>query len=336
MFEVFSLEEESKWALALDSIAECDFYFSPAYQKADAIGYGKPFLLSFSEGEDHIVFPLVLRPIENTDYFDVTSAYGYLGPISRRSNPGESAVTSFRENLNAWLLDNRCVAAFSRLHPLVQQRHLLDGLGVIREVGPTVSIDLTVDEKLQRRGYRKGTKSDIKKLEKQGVHIVEASFSNGIDDFVRLYEDNMKRLDADSSYYFSPRYYEALFAPSPEFRAELVFAEYGGALVSGAIFLISNQYVQYHLAGSQRLDFGGSPSRMIIDFVRRKYSGLQQRFLHLGGGVGAGQDHLFGFKSGFSDSRHQFSVWQYIVDEALYNQLAGAPPKDSSFFPSYR
>src|SRR5215204_4411370 len=67
------------------------------------------------------------------------------------------------------------------------------------------------------------------------------------------------------------------------------------------------------------------------------------RVFHLGGGVGGREDSLFQYKAGFSDRRHEFTTWQWIVDEITYDRLcrerdgqAGSREVDSAYFPAYR
>ena len=68
--------------------------------------------------------------------------------------------------------------------------------------------------------------------------------------------------------------------------------------------------------------------------------------MHLGGGVGAAEDSLFNFKAGFSQKRHAFSCWKWVVNEGAYDEiassvrehqrLAGLRPSASNYFPAYR
>jgi hypothetical protein len=66
--------------------------------------------------------------------------------------------------------------------------------------------------------------------------------------------------------------------------------------------------------------------------------------LHLGGGVGGADDALLHFKRGFSDRRHRFATWRWVVDPAAYRELcrsrgvpaAAAADLARGFFPAYR
>ena len=66
--------------------------------------------------------------------------------------------------------------------------------------------------------------------------------------------------------------------------------------------------------------------------------------LHLGGGVGSGEDNLYKFKAAFNrESDYQFSIAKMIFDQEKYDALvverAGRDPEfnnESKFFPLYR
>jgi hypothetical protein len=89
-----------------------------------------------------------------------------------------------------------------------------------------------------------------------------------------------------------------------------------------------------------------SPTRVVDDTARRWAAAAGARVFHLGGGVGGREDSLFQYKAGFSDRRHQFATWQWIVDASVYRQLcerrthtaetAATDDGDEAYFPAYR
>ena len=60
--------------------AEYDFYHTWYYHSLDQTG--DPFLFIYEESNNFIAFPLLDRKIEDSDLSDLTSVYGYTGPIS--------------------------------------------------------------------------------------------------------------------------------------------------------------------------------------------------------------------------------------------------------------
>ncbi|MBV9999230.1 MAG: aminotransferase class I/II-fold pyridoxal phosphate-dependent enzyme [Verrucomicrobia bacterium] len=85
---------------------------------------------------------------------------------------------------------------------------------------------------------------------------------------------------------------------------------------------------------------------LIFDAVRLWANEAGARVFHLGGGVGASQDSLFHYKAGFSDRRHDFAIWRWVVQPGLYRELCarrarvhelqGLEPASPDYFPAYR
>lgn len=85
---------------------------------------------------------------------------------------------------------------------------------------------------------------------------------------------------------------------------------------------------------------------LIFDTVRLWANETGACVLHFGGGVGARADSLFHYKAGFSDRRHNFATWRWIVTPAVYrelcrrrtriNELQGLEPASADYFPAYR
>src|SRR3989338_8773267 len=95
-----------------------DIYFSPAYGKIWAQTEQAEFKLFKYEKENYrVVYPLLIRKIDAT-WQDVTSPYGYSGPLSNRIDPG--LYQEFRLNFNNWCQQNHIVSEFIRFHPLLK------------------------------------------------------------------------------------------------------------------------------------------------------------------------------------------------------------------------
>lgn len=341
MSKVRIITEANEWqALLADGFAY-DFYHTYHYHRIDCVS---PFeMFAFSEADYTIAMPLVFLPIEGTPYFDVTSAYGYAGPVTNKKDPQEitpAVIQRFQEALITYLRERKVVTAFSRLHPLLDQHSLLQGTGEIVLLNTTVAMDLTQVPELQRAQYRKSTKSEVNQLRGKGYRVRAAEDAGDIDSFVRIYHQNMARLQAGERYYFSRDYFHEFFNTA-DFDATLLLAEVDGHITAGAIFTFANDLMQYHLAGTDEAYLSDTPMKLVLDEARLLGTAKQMRYLHLGGGVGGENDSLFRFKSGFSKSFFTFSIWKYILNNPVYDELVmkryGAQgPGNSTYFPLYR
>ncbi|MBL4664186.1 MAG: GNAT family N-acetyltransferase, partial [Flavobacteriaceae bacterium] len=136
--------------------------------------------------------------------------------------------------------------------------------------------------------------------------------------------------------YFELNYFKQLLN-SPDYNASILIAIKDGKIAAGAVFTVTQRFMQYHLAGTAASYIYDTPMKLILDEARLKANELQLDFLHLGGGVGGSdEDSLFRFKSGFSKLFSQFRTWQYIVNPSVYQELVNSNGiLESDFFPLY-
>ncbi len=120
-----------------------------------------------------------------------------------------------------------------------------------------------------------------------------------------------------------------------------------GKIAAAGLFTICDGVVQYHLGGTRDEFLKLSPMALIFDTARLWAIEAGARVLHLGGGVGgAKEDSLFHYKAGFSDRRHDFATWRWVVAPEIYrelcerqtrrNELQGLEPTSADYFPAYR
>lgn len=295
------------------------------------------YLLYFGIADSFIALPIVLRPVEDTVFFDITSVYGYAGPVVRLENESvkDELFSFFRKRFREYCNENNIVSVFSRLHPLLNQREVLQGMGEIADLNKTVSIDLTMPPEHQRTAYRKSLKSELNQLRRKSYTVSEAKSEEEIEEFIKIYHQTMDRVHADPMYYFSTEYFYS-FLNNSTFDTSLLVAKDGDKVIAGAIFTNTGTIMQYHLAGTAEEYIRETPMKLILDEARLRGNDSTAISLHLGGGVGGSDDDsLFRFKSAFSKDFKQFSVWKYIVNEDAYRNLSKGKP-ESNFFPLYR
>ena len=335
-FEVITLDQED-WDQTVFNSIDYDFYHTQAYHKLET--QGDSILLKTSVKENFIAIPLIKKSIPNTEYFDCTSAYGYVGPITNIDSVNNNEIVNFfNEDLKNFFNDQKIVACFSRLHPLLKNDVLIENLGTILPLNDIVSIDLNLTNEEQRKQYRKSNKYEINKLKKNNFYVEEATTREDIDMFIDIYTQTMNKVGASKQYYFTKDYFYR-FLNNKSFTTKLLLAKHEDNITAGAIFTVTNNIMQYHLAGTDSNFAKLTPMKLIIDEARLIGNNLNVKYLNLGGGVsGSDQDSLFKFKSGFSNINYKFKVWRYVVNESIYNDLVKKSNADlnSNFFPLYR
>ncbi|WP_341215362.1 GNAT family N-acetyltransferase [uncultured Wocania sp.] len=326
------------WKKALDQVENFDFYHTYDYHHLAKEDNYKAVLLRYTEGDSLICFPLIIREIEGTDFYDATSVYGYSGPLHKNID-SKFDNSNFRKAINSFFTQEKIISVFSRLNPFINHQDIiLNKIGETAVLGNVVNIDLTKPIEEQRTVFSKTTKRYLNK----GRKILDLKISDkkeDLEEFINLYYENMNRVNAAKKYYFSKDYFYK-FLNSEDFKTDMLYAidKETNSIISGAMMIKTNSIIQYHLSGTKNSFLNLSPLRLLIDEMRIQGSKDNYKCFNLGGGLGNNDDELFRFKSSFSKNFKPFKIWRHIVDQAIYNKLVDEKAADlnSNFFPLYR
>jgi hypothetical protein len=351
--------QAGRWRECLEGVPH-DFYHSACYHRfCEQCGDGEAFLAMYQEGARRLLWPYLLRPIpgfEGGSLRDVTSVYGYAGPLAAAdARDAPFLARAFRALTDLWRSDD-AVCVFARLHPLLENHTLLPecspsashGLtaphGHTAFQGHTVSLDLTLDPVQTWHGYRKTLRHDIEKARLTGLSIEHDHDLRHLDKFTACYRETMLRNLASPGYFFDGAYFRRFFKLLGA-QAHLAVAFSRDEFAGGVIFVECNGIIQYHFSGTGEDFLDVSPAKLLLDEIRLWGQARGCSTLHLGGGRGARPDNLFAFKAAFSPRRHAFHTWSHVIQPRLYEdlsqahqlrlRLAGAQPEDQ-YFPLYR
>ena len=347
-FTALGTDREAEWTGVLAQSVQHDFHHLAAYHRlAEHRGEGTAVLFTYREHGYLVALPLLLRPVDGDDPVglqDATSVYGYGGPLASHERIPEQVVRSFQAALRDELVSRRVIAVFSRLHPLIPQQSLLHGLGETRAVGPTVSVDLGLSPEEQWAGYSKNCRRIIRRAQEAGVVCVHDRERKYRREWVEIYHETMRRVGAPASYLYDEEYFERL-ATELGPVLHLFVALVDGKAAAAGVYTICDGIVQAHLGGLRQEYARLSPVRFLDDTARRWAVEAGAWVFHLGGGVGGQEDSLFQYKAGFSDRRHQFETWRWVVDPPGYRELCERwerleghhrRPGEEDYFPAYR
>jgi len=336
-----AISKEKEWNATLEKIGDFDFYHTFGYHILSKKDDERPELLVYEDELMKIAIPLLIRQIPSSTYFDATSVYGYVGPICN-GDIKNFDNSNFKNELVSYLNSNNIICVFSRLNPYIpHQSDILRGIGSINELGNIVNIDLTKPLDNQKKEFSRTTKRYIKKL-RISCEVYVSKSPKDTEKFIDLYYGNMKRVNADSSYFFERSYfYQLLEQKAFETKVFLVKSKDSEEIISGAMMMYTNKkIVQYHISGTSKKHLNISPIRLILDEVRVRAHKQGYHYFNLGGGLGSKEDSLFGFKSSFSKDFKRFSIWKFIANEEIYSKMAEKqkerPIQNINFFPIYR
>jgi hypothetical protein len=319
MIEIISKKE--RWDKIIEKCDFVDFYHTYAYHQLAKKQGEKPILLCYFEKNKIIALPLLLRNIDNSIYKDATSVYGYPGPITKNINANYDYGV-FQKKLHQFFQEQRIISVFSRLNSFVPyQENCLLNLGETETLGKVVYIDLTKTLNEQWAAYSKRLRTYINKS-RTIYTIKKANKLADLESFIKLYHENMRRVNADASYFFDKKYFLDLIN-STDFEIELLLAinNETGEVAGGAMFTKKNTIVQYHLSGTNERYLDLNPVKLLIDEMRIRGTNENFHYFNLGGGLGSRQDSLYYFKSGFSKDSIPFKVWKYMANENVYDNL---------------
>ena len=349
--------DDPRWADFL-TLARHDWYQLPGYVALAArLAGGEPIGLLVDGPDARVLMPLVLRRIQPDpgapDQRDAISPYGYPGFIvagpdgaAAGSIPGPDAIRTALAAAFGWLGANGIVTVFLRMDPLAPfGPEVIGEIGDVVRHGQTVSIDLTRSTLAIQNGIRSNHRRNIARLERTGFTFtpVPPDDPEVVREFIVAYTENMDRLHADASYYVDASYVAELAAALGS-GLMILRAQVDGETVAAALFTEIGGVVQYHLSGTRHAAASLSPNKGMIAAAIQWAKGRGNRVLHLGGGVGGGEDALFAFKAGFSDDRNLFWTARIVTDPVVYGDLvgrrdaeAGGPEtRSAGFFPAYR
>ena len=326
-FKIITLEDSKEWERALSLVKTYDFYHTPSYHQLEKSGEAR--LLTFQNGNDVMALPLIFRKISGTPFQDVTSMYGYVGWI-RSQGANFPEVSDIMQD---YFKREKVVSAFSRIHPIIEGADLFS-LGNVQDSNLTLGIDLKAEPIIQCRNYSRSVRRSINKSRKSGVHVRMSKSVGDARIFSEIYNKAMFRLKAPAHLFFSVEYFEALIQ-SKEFDGFFLFAELSGTVIGGAIFVSSNEFMEYHLGAMLEEYKQYSPLKLLIDEARLIGNREKMSVLHLGGGYGGRDDNLYIFKQRMSSLVYSFKTWRWIVDEKIYEELS-LEKALTNFFPLYR
>jgi serine/alanine adding enzyme len=308
----------AEWDELLAQLGCADAYLLHAYVEASCVlDPGEPVLLE----NDGVVMTCIVRAIPGTDAHDVTTPYGYGGPV------GEG---DFQQAYERWCSERGIVSTFIRFHPLFENYR---GAPHATYASPTVGWPLEGDLLAGMHGKHRNV---VRKAEKVGVTVEATPAPDDLSAFVSLYEQTMRRQDAAAYYFFPSDYWERLSALHDRLVRYDAVAE--GEIVASAICLRGDRWLHYHLGATADSARDLGASNLLLYEAARWGQGQGLEEFHLGGGAGAKEDSLFAFKQRFSpNGRREFWVGKLVHDEEAYRRLSGGADIDvAGFFPAYR
>lgn len=344
MLSVFTLEQSDKWDSIVRTFANHDVYWLSGYVRAFKIhGDGEPLLFFYENGTTRGINVVMKRDIAKDDhfadrieqdtYFDFATPYGYGGWLIE-GDEVEALFDSYRN----WCVKNGIISEFVRFHPVLKNHGMaVHGYNVI-PLGETVAMDLSNADTIWSNLTSKN-RNMIRKAKKNGIRIYQARNEAIYKEFREIYNSTMDKDHASAYYYFGDEFYKSLLEDLP-YNAQVFYAEMEGRIIAASVMIMENGRMNYHFSGSVREYTSLAPSNLLLYEAALWGSLNGYKTLHLGGGVGSGEDSLFKFKRAFyrGEDLLRFHIGSQIFLKERYDELTALRTDlpESGFFPRYR
>lgn len=323
-----------------------DIFFEENYGKLyEKIEDGICETYEFSHPSGSITHLFIKREvpisIAGQKYYDIITPYGYGGPLITCSEKDDKdkLVCAFKDAFQKYCDDNHIVGEFVRFHPVLGNADDFKTCYDVEFMRKTVGTNLKDFSDPVQAEFSKSTRKAIRHALRLGIEYRITVNPENLDKFAEIYHINMKRVHADTFYYFDKAYFDRILDCFGE-HVVLVEALYEGEVIGAEMHFAYNNLIHTHLSGTLEGYGHLSPVYVMTYAIALwgKENGMD--LIHAGGGVtNKPDDSLLLFKKKFGkNSEFDFYVGRKIWNESVYEKLciASGAARQEKFFPAYR
>lgn len=297
-----------------------DIYFARQYCGLLAwLEGGIAELFVYEEDGGFVMYPYIKRRIDDEslcgEYYDIETPYGYGGPIE--GGREQEMSDNFEKAFLSYCAEENIIAEFVRFHPLLKNESLFkNGIDVLHN-RITVWLDLKKSEdEIWMHDISTKNRNVIRKCEKIGLKV---EISSDYEEFARIYNQTMERVEAGEFYFFPDSYYQKIKNDSDYI---LMRVRMENETLACAIFMRCGDYFHYHLSGSRSEFLKFSPNNILLWEAIKYAKRLGCTAMHFGGGLtDSEEDSLFRFKSRFSSDCADFYIGKRVHNRQIYQML---------------
>lgn len=308
----------------------------------------KYFILKKNE-EVLVLMPFSFRKIiireKDTGYYDVSSFYGYSGPLLNDQTT-QNDLLYFWELADNWYKKHKVISEFIRFN--LEGNHA-NYSGYINPTLNNVKGEILKNEEEQwssfpskvRNNYRKANKNGLTAKTFHGI-IGEST----IEIFHSIYINTMERNNAENDYFFSLDYFKNLLLTNPNNNVLIII--YKEETPISAELILLNKNTMYSFLGGTVSEFFHLRPNDFLKIEAMKW-GRAHGFIHyiLGGGR-VNNDTLYKYKKSFFPNNDDLVYYtgRKILNSKIYEKLVSLNTKTTyhlddtdilnKYFPLYR
>lgn len=335
----------------MDIDCKNDIYFDPRLGEIyAALGNGVFHEFNYECGAGKVRHQFIIRPVrlpsvpaldrEAGDIHDITTPYGYGGPMIMEEVPGRrrELLEGFAESFGRYCRDRAIVSEFIRFHPIAGNALDFSDIYQVKRFNRTIGINLADYDDPVQEEFSKSARKRLRQCLRDGLACEIEEYPDSLRDFSKIYYQTMDRNEAEAAYYFDDSYFEAFVAAMPEniLKCKVTYEE---EVIAMGFYLRSDQILHTHLSGTLTEYLHLSPAYVLRYALVEWGKERGYKLIHTGGGTtGHPEDSLYLFKRKFGkNTEFDFYLGRKVWDRELYDKLVRVTgTKGSSFFPEYR
>lgn len=324
-----------------------DIYFNKDYGMLyEKIENGKCEVYEFRNALGSVRHLFIKReiPIRLPDgemYYDLTTPYGYGGPVMRPAEGAdkEELAQAFIMDFEQYCMRENIVSEFIRFHPVLKNAADFGDFYDTAFMRNTIQTRLQATKDPLMSEYSPSVRRYIRKALKQGVEYRVYVNPDSLDEFRELYLQTMERNQADEYYYFDEEYFTQCLSL---LRPQLVIVEvsWKQTVIAMSLNFASDGVLHVHLTGSLE-EYHDLYAPNILQYALLRW-GMENdiKLIHHGGGrTNDPDDKLYLYKKKYGRAQElEFHVGRKIWNREIYDQLCREAEAEtgSPFFPAYR
>jgi len=349
--KMISIEESDIWDDTVRSFKNHDIYYFSGYVKAFMLhGDGKPHLIYYNNGRLKGINVVMLRALwecnelcgvlKPRECYDIATPYGY-GGFLLEGNTSDEEIRLLDNEYVRLCREKKIVSEFVRFHPVLENQKKLDQMYEIMDKGKTIGLALD-SESLIWDNIESKKRNRIRKARTNGIQVYWGLSEKLMGYFIEMYNKTMDKDNADPYYYFKKEFYDSILNDC-RYNSLMFYSVYQDKIVAMSIVLFVNKKMHCHLMTSLREYQDLEPVSLMVHEMAVWGCKNGMKTLHMGGGLGGGEDSLYRFKSSFNrNSNYTFYIGKKIFDQECYQRCMdirtcnGQRELKTSFFPEYR
>lgn len=327
---IISASETHAWREELKPFSKVDVCQLPeyhmAYSKREADS--KPLMWCYSENEKYFCYPFLHTSIDlitdnntviSTGYSDISSIYGYSGPLS--TSLDTTFLKKAWQRFDEWAKENRVIAEFTRFsfYANTKQYAHPDSNIEFNRYAAVSYLPENKEELMDLLGAK--TRNMIRKAIKSGLETKVLNPKQWINEFRVLYSSTMSRNQAAEFFIYDDSYFDKLLS-MPTDDIQLIGIFKNKEMIAAAIVIIYQQSAIYHLGASMAEYSSLGSGNLCLFFLSQNLIDSGVKFINLGGGrTIADDDPLFKFKKNNSTDIEDYFIGKRIVDQEAYQAV---------------